>query len=80
MRYKSDGITVEQQNLALGDGYRRCLVCGRKIKAGRYGSRCMAKPEMQRVPARIARICNVYVDMRINAKIEWMKLQNGNIK
>ena len=73
MRYKSDGITVEQQNLALGDGYRRCRVCGRKIKSGRVGSSCSKKPEMQRVPARIARICNVYVEMRIKAKIEGMK-------
>jgi hypothetical protein len=61
MRYKSDGITVEQQNLALGDWYRRCLVCGRKIKSGRIGAYCKRKPEMQRVPARIARICKDYV-------------------
>ena len=73
MRYKSNGITVEQQRLALGDGYRRCLVCGRKIKRGRYGSVCAAKAEIRRNTPRIERICKLYVEMRINAKIEGMK-------
>jgi hypothetical protein len=74
MRFNSNGITVEQQRLQLGDGYRYCLCCGRKIKRGRYGSRCKAKAEIRRNSPRIERICKIYVEMRINAKIEGMKV------